>query len=464
MKKGILKQSLGFFKPPYVAEQRKRRGLHYAFGEGIFAVISGGLLATHGAAAMILLEATQFELALFGTLPLVLSAVMQLGVPYLATKIPSRKAVVILSVWTQTFFVALIGLSGYASPRFGAVLLLLLFTLSSVSGGFGGGVWASWMADLVPEEIRGRYFAWRDMNLCGIQVAAGTVSGIMMQYYGGPHPGWLVFMVVFMTAAVTRFFSGGMLMLQYEPPLTYQPLQKDFGYIEFMRKIPGSNFARFTLFVALIQGTAAIASPFFNPYFLKDLHLPYLQYSLVSNAYLVGILLFLPYWGKIADRHGNWFVLKVSALGGALLPLPYLYFDSFQSLIILGFTAGVIWSAFGLSSFNYLLDAVTPARRIRCSAYMTATVGFAVFIFGLLGGWVVYYLQPLWFWHSAYQSLFILSAGLRLAVVMIFIGFGLVREIREAHPVQLGEIMWQFPGVQLSVGMVRNVFRILRRI
>jgi MFS family permease len=320
------------------------------------------------------------------------------------------------------------------------------------------------MADLVPEDIRGRYFAWRNTYLSVIQVGVGVVSGMLMQYIAGPQPPWLVFMVVFFVAAFSRFFSGIMLVRQYEPPLTYTPVQKDFTYAQFLLKAPTSNFARFTIFIALVHGATAFAGPFFSPYFLKDLQMPYLQYALVSNSHLIGMLLFLPFWGRIADRHGNWLVLKLSALGIAVLPMPYLIFYSFPSLCILGFAGGAIWSAFGLSSFNYLLDAVTPQRRIRCSAYMTATIGFSVFVFGLMGGVVVYYVPALRFWRSPYQTLFLISAVMRSVVFCIFVGFGLVREIREVHPVRIRDVMGQFPGVQLSIGFARTVYRALRRI
>ncbi len=423
-----------------------------------------GLMVTHGAAALVSLNATQFEIALFGSLPLVLSAAIQLGVPYISAYITSRKALIIVSVWTQTFFTVLVGLSGYYIPQLAPHMFVIFFTLYATTGSLGAGVWTSWMADLVPDDIRGRYFAWRNTYLSIIQVSVGIVSGMLMQYYAGPQPGWLVFMVVFMISAVSRFFSGIMLLRQYEPPLTYKPVAKDFTYMEFLLKAPTSNFARFTLFIALVHGATAIAGPFFSPYFLKDLQMPYLDYSLVSNANLVGMLIFLPFWGRIADKYGNWFVLKVSAFGIALVPIPYMFLYSFNAMWILGFGAGVLWSAFGLSSFNYLLDAVTPQRRIRCSAYMTATIGFSVFLFGMSGGWIIYHLQPLWFWHSSYQTLFLISTAMRLGVVIPFVGFGLVREIREVHPLHFGDVMSQFPGVQLSTGMVRNVFRALRRI
>jgi hypothetical protein len=53
---------------------------------------------------------------------------------------------------------------------------------------------------------------------------------------------------------------------------------------------------------------------------------------------------------------------------------------------------------------------------------------------------------------------------MRCTVFCIFVGFGLVKEIREVHPVRIRDVMGQFPGVQLSIGFARTVYRALRRI
>jgi MFS family permease len=328
----------------------------------------------------------------------------------------------------------------------------------------GGSVWTSWMADMVPHDIRGRFFAWRNRYFSICQVTAGIASGYVMQHYAGPHPPWVSYMALYVVAAVIRFFSGLALWAQYEPPLNFMPTPRDFTYVEFLSKAPTSNFARFTIFVALVHGTTAIAGPFFNVYFLKELHIPHATFAMIVNGNLIGTLLFLPFWGKVGDRHGNWFVTRVTAFGIAALPLPYLFLTSPTWLWILNFAAGALWCGFGLATFNYLLEAVTPQRRVRCAAYMAATVGFAVFIFGLFGGWLATVLPPLLFWPSGYQTLFAVSALLRFAAVGVIVGFDLIREIRNVKPVDPSEVLAEFPGVRLTLDFARNAYRLFRRI
>lgn len=453
------------WKPPHIADPARRSGLWYSFADGLLGMSMVGLLETHAMAALISLDATKFELALMGSLPLFLSAFVQLASPYVSAHIHSRKRIVLGSVWMQCLCLLLLALTGYTAPGLAAILFVALYSAYAMSGSFGAGVWSSWLGDLIPQEIRGRYMAWRNRYFSIAQVSVGLLSGMIVHRIShGGTPAWVVFMCVILSALVCRIFSSWCLYKQYEPPLTYLPMARDFNYLDFLLKAPTSNFARFTIFVALIHGATAVSGPFFSKYFLKDLHLPYATFAFITNAHLIGMLLFLPFWGKIADRYGNWLVVRVTAIGIGAVPLPYLFLSHPVWLWWLGFAAGALWSGFGLATFNYLFDTVTPPRRVRCSAYLGATVGFCVFAGGMSGGWLAYHLPPMWFWQFATQTLFAFSAVLRLIVVAIFVGFGLVREIRNVKPIDPADIFAEFPGVRLSLDFVRNTYRALRRI
>ena len=95
---------------------------------------------------------------------------------------------------------------------------------------------------------------------------------------------------------------------------------------------------------------------------------------------------------------------------------------------------------------------------------MGATVGFSVFACGLLGGWLAHHVPPLLFWHSGYQSLFAASALTRSAVVGIFVGFGLIREVRAVKSATTAQIFAELPGVRLSLDFARNAYRVFRRV
>lgn len=455
---------LSSWLPPHVADPVVRRGLWFSFLDGTIATCMVGMVETNTTPALISLTNSKWIIALLGSLPLCLSALVQLSTPVISSYIHSRKGFVIATVWGQTFFLLMIALSGFYQPWLAPIMLVVFFSIYATSGGMGASVWTSWLADMVPHDVRGRYFGWRNRYMSISQVSVGILSGILMQYFAGPKPAWIAYLALYVIAAGCRFCSGLALWAQYEPPLKFKPAPHDFSYVQFLAKAPTSNFSRYTIFVALVYGTTALSGPFFNVYFINDLHLPYATFAFIVNAQLIGTMLFLPFWGKVADRYGNWFVTRVTSFGIAMLPLPYLVLYSSQWLWLLGFAAGVLWCGFGLSTFNYLLDAVTPPRRVRCAAYMGSTVGFSIFFFGLLGGWLATLLPPLPFWRSGYQTLFAVSALLRFSVAILFVGLGLAREIRNVTPVNPSEILAEFPGMRVTLDFARNIYRVIRRI
>jgi MFS family permease len=441
-----------------------RRALWFSFGDGLCAVAMIALVETHGVAALLSLGASKFEVALLGSIPLLFSALVQLGAPIAAALITSRKRVVIGAVAGQCVCLLLVAGCGFIGHGMAPLLFVLFYALYAMSGSFGTGIWSSWMGDLIPPDVRGRYIAWRSRYFSLAQVLVGVLSGYVVQRIAGGIPTWQVFAVVYLVATACRVGSVVCLARQHDPSLTFTPVARDFTYAQFLGKATSSNFTRFVIFVALLHGATALSGPFFSVYFLRHLQLPYSTFALIVNANLIGTLLLLPFWGRIADRYGNWFVVRTAATGAALIPLLYLFFTHPVWLWSLGFCAGVLWSALGLATFNYVLDAVTPPRRVRCAAYMGTTVGFAVCAFGLLGGWLVNYMQPLLFWSSGLQTLFALSAVLRLAVVGVFVGLGLVREVRPVTPVSLRQLFTAFPTVRVPIDFARYTYRVLRRI
>jgi len=460
MLRASLTALLESWHPPRVGDATARRALWFSFADGVCSVAVIALLDTHGMAALLSLRASDFMVAMLPTLALFLASLVQLATPYVSAHLNARKPLSCACVVGQVICLVLLGLAGWTRPAAAPLVFVLIYALYSMSGNFGSAVWISWIGDLVPEQVRGRMFAWRSRCFSIAQVSVGVLSGIIVKQFLGPDKSWVVFMSVFMVAAFFRLVAFFCLVRQHEPPLTFKPASHDFTYLDFILKARTSNFSRFTIFIALIHGGTAIAGPFFAKYYLTVLKIPYDTFALIVNAYLIGMLVFLPFWGRISDRYGNWLVVKITAVAIALFPLPYLFFTSPVVLWFLGFFAGVAWSGFSLANFSYQLDTVTPPRRVRCAAYMSVTVGFAVFACGLLGGWLVDQLPPLLWWNSNYQTLFALSSIVRMTVIAFFLGFSLVHEIRSVKPVTIKGLITELPGIRLVLDIFRGAAKI----
>src|SRR5262245_25518044 len=128
---------------------------------------------------------------------------------------------------------------------------------------------------------------------------------------------------------------------------------------------------------------------------LRDLQLSYLTYMALQVCSSFASLVALPLWGKHADMVGNVRVLRLSAFFAALIPLFWLFSHDPAYLMVIQIFGGFCWSGVALSAANFIYDAVSPQKRVRCIAYFNVINGVALFLGSLLGGFLASRLPPL---------------------------------------------------------------------
>src|SRR5436190_2095388 len=93
---------------------------------------------------------------------------------------------------------------------------------------------------------------------------------------------------------------------------------------------------------------------------------------------LAAVLSFI-FWGRFSTRFGNKKTLAYTSISISTIPLLWLCSDNFVFLTAVQMLAGAIWSGFGLAVTNYIMEAVTPAKRARCFAYCSIFSGVGMF-------------------------------------------------------------------------------------
>jgi len=188
-----------------------------------------------------------------------------------------------------------------------------------------------------------------------------------------------------------RFLSFYFLSRMYEPPLARQK-PNAAGLTHMIKNLGSSNVGRFTVFVALIYFAIMLAGPFFSVYMLRDLKLSYLTFTLINSSATVATLIFLPFWGRRADRAGN---LKIIRITGCLLPIvPLLWLVSTNPLYLICANAfsGFAWSGFDLACVNFLYDASDPETRTKRIAIYNSIANVAFSLGALAGGYMAQHL------------------------------------------------------------------------
>jgi MFS family permease len=435
-----------------------RQALLLSFWDGTFATVMVALTETFGIAAAVTLQAPSMAIALLGSTPLLLGALGQYFLPAFVDAHRARKKHVLVGVKMQGLLLLAAAASGFLAPSVAAWTYVALVALAGVSANVTTASWVSWMGDLVPAEIRSRHFAWRSRLFACVNLSCALLVGAVAKGYSAQNAPWSFFTGVFVCAGVFRLLSHQMLQRQYEPPV---PASADRAA---WRARPSRDFTRFCIGHAMVQGASAMSAPFFNVWYLRDLHFNYLTLAITSCCTIVGSIISLPVWGRLVDRIGSRSTLTIAGLLVGLVPLPYLHFTSHQAVWIFNIGGGVAWAGYNLVSFNYMLSASENRDRARLFAFASAVTGIVVFSMTLLGGFLATRL-PVWF-ASPLQDLFLLSAVLRLLAFSVF--FPRLREYtfesrQSEHPRESAQDLFnEMPGYRVGLGLLRNFFRAFR--
>ena len=378
--------------------------------DGVFATIMLGIVETFGVAAAVALGVPSVPIALLGTLPTWLGTLAQV---VLRRRVigRARKPWVVSAVRAQATMLLFLALTGWAPAGWAAPLYVIAFVLYGSSNAAVGHLWMSWISDVCPEVTLGRHLAWRSAIFACVQLATAGVAGWLARGFTSQTAPWTLYAFAFAVAAAARYASAGFLSTQYEPPIaSVSPLAKRF--------CPSLALARFAKAIALFNGAALLAGPFFSVWFLRDLGFSYLAFAMAGASSVVGTLVANRFVGNIADKSGATPVLKVGAAVAALSPVTYLWIDSAWQIWLANFVSGMAWASMNLAAFKYLVLAARGGPKRPGFVYANLWLTTTVLVMSLLGGLLAPHLPTLFTWPL--QTLFLLSAVARIAVVVVF--------------------------------------------
>lgn len=286
--------------------------------------------------------------------------VMQIPGAYLSQGLASRKGIwafcVIISriLW----FLPLLFLWLMPDrPQWIATITLWLAAVTAFLGQSVSAIWFGWMADLIPERMRGRFWGTRQMWIVAASLVAMALSGFILDIYPPPRTGeggtWFGFQLLFGVAAVFGCLDIVVHLWVPEPrPVVSRPS----GWIEGMlAPMRDRDFRRFTLAMGVHTfacGLGALGIVFLK----KDYGFSYSELSAIIIAGMLGTLVSSAPWGWVIDRIGG---RALAVVLFVLLPLPagVWFFLKPYSTDFLGLFEG-IW---GLGSVAEAIRSLLPA-------------------------------------------------------------------------------------------------------
>ncbi len=441
-----------------INQKERERSLKFSLLDGIFASINAGFTQSYITPFALLLKATNFQIGILNSLPQFISSFFQIPSADIVEKLKSRVKIIANSVYFQGLFWLLISFLAFLNnSQFAFLIFLILLIFHNSFSAFATPIWQSLMSDTVDKDKYGRYFAYRGKVLGFITLIANFAAGFILFLLSQNKV--LGFFIIFLIAGISRIISGYFINLMADFPIKIVP-EKRFSYYSFIKRLPESNFVKFTLYVSLMNFATYIAAPFFAVYMLKDLKFSYATYALVNTASTLASLLSLSFWGSYADRYGNARILKVSGILIPLIPLLWLVSKNPIYIILINGFAGYAWAGFNLCALNFIFDAASPEVRTRCLGYFNFTNSIALFLGGIIGGYLANKL-PIIFPHSRLLTLILLSGILRILVNIILIDK--FKEVRKTEEIQEKELLAIVLGIRPLINLSEDIFVFFQR-
>ncbi|OGX10702.1 MAG: hypothetical protein A2351_06135 [Omnitrophica bacterium RIFOXYB12_FULL_50_7] len=386
-----------------------RKSLNISWKEGIAASVMQASVDEYLIPLGLFLGATPMDIGFLVALPHLLGSLSQFLAVKAVDLFGSRLRFLVRVSFLQALL--LLPLAIFPFLLFPSRILALIFfvTLFRILANLIATVWGGLASDYLAPEERGKYFGWRS-RITGLAGMATTIfAGILLNAFRTISIA-VGFSILFGIAAGARFISAKLMTQMQEASEHKNPGDK-FTFFMFLRSFKKSNFVKFVFYVSSITFATLLAAPYFSVYMLRDLHLSYLTYMFIHMGAVIASLVSFPIWGKHADRIGNAKVLKTTSLLIPVIPLFWLLSSNIFYLFMIEVFAGFVWGGFNLCSLNFIYDAVSPGKRVRCLGYFGFINGVATFMGAGLGGYLAERLPMLN--GSRILTLFVISAVLR---------------------------------------------------
>lgn len=384
---------------------RCRQLVRASYWEGAFYALMVGMAETFALYYAVKQNIPLPQLALLSTFPILLGSMSQWILPQLVRDTGVRRAKL------SFYVVQILGLfclcKAVMSPNYYPWLFVAL-SLYWIGGLTSGPFWLQWMVGEVPSKAFGGFLSKRNafVALCTLFAYLSTAA------YLNEHSQSRDFLIVFGIGTVARILSFGSQIILSRARINWpesraRPSPKR---IEQLR----SPIIWMIGLTALFKTVVTMASPFFLPYMMNELHFGIPEYVGLTAIPFVGRFVFLAGWGRASQDLRPFVGLQIACLGIAIIPAIWAAQPPFFVYVISELFGGFLWGGFELCAI-LIVQRFRPKNTLR-------TLGLHMSLMSagsVLGAW----LGSLWMQkgNHSFADLFLLSSSLRLSVAALMV-------------------------------------------
>ncbi len=345
----------------------------------------------------------EFYFGILSGLPMLMILFQFLGAFY-NNRIQNRKHVFMISLISgRLFFLGviifpLIYPTGW--PPEGLYLLLILSSaICSAMQSFGGPIWISWMADIIPQRVMNRYWGVRERWMRVTWMASfGIITWILFlsEKWRTQVPD--IIMKVYPLLVIVGVTAGVidlLLFFRVNEPGNERVTNKNL-WNQFIDPLVNPQFRNFLLFSCSFQAAVMFAAPFMGYYLLKVLNIPVWQAAMIAGIHSIGGAVMARTWGEFADRYGHRPVMTVCVFLKPVIPLVYLFLTRDNIWYILPpflLFDGILNSGKMIAGQGYVLTMTPRPNRSMYSAAVTGFAGICAGLATMAGGTLLDFLH-----------------------------------------------------------------------
>lgn len=356
--------------------------------EGSFAVQYVSLTtATILVGFLLALGASAFQIGLAAALPLLGGVFQPLGSELIRRMKGWRKGICVggvlldAALWLVTITACVV-----LPPKTALLVTLVVLALQQIGINPSALAWTSWMTDLIPPDVRGRFFARRNVVIFGLGAITAVVAGQLIDRIGNNEL-WS-FLVAFAIGMLARTTSAWFLSKQPEP----FPAEHESSTLlrRMITPFLDPMYRKYLNFTIWWEFSFYLASPFFAVYMLQQLEVTFGTVAVLAGLTTAANLLTQQYWGRLSDRFGNQQVLRLTCLILTLEPLLWIFTGTstagYVLIVVLHLLGGAASAGMLLANANLMMGLAPLKDQTSFFAIRGATRGIFAAAGPILGG------------------------------------------------------------------------------